>query len=498
MRRILFPAGFLSLFFFTPALFPQGSDYAGASLSAAVSSKIEAAGFAQEFLFATGEKDGFPYTITVTFPAALENAQDSRQKIDTLVIAAVQDISYIDSLIEFMETIGKTERAITVRFVLTANDISAVDGSWTLNGTRRFVETLEDTDSVCALLLMPETMLNDSSVRLVPVSTIPENVTLTPLWLIKALPFKQLFPFFFYRLNLINADRRLSFFALNEIVSAGIAFNPAAQTAMYDGLIQFIDLISNPEAAPPNSIDFSQTEGGSLSILNTRGTPDFFVRERAYLGFFLLGITISAAFFCIFPSIFTAAAFVLLLFSCIDPSFLLPAASMSFFLILAQICGNKIIKVIFASFVPFIFLFCAMRIMFLPRDSQWVEKKLVMPLDSANVSVEANHIVFIEHESVTITAAAELPIIKCGISVSAPDANPLYNSIFPVTIDEDFTARFELEEYPPNPLVMQYLTTKDQDAVLTVDFFLDAGDGTIGTKRVQKELRGGSTNNAGG
>ncbi|GMO44736.1 MAG: hypothetical protein Pg6C_06480 [Treponemataceae bacterium] len=112
--------------------------------------------------------------------------------------------------------------------------------------------------------------------------------------------------------------------------------------------------------------------------------------------------------------------------------------------------------------------------------------------------METSRTDFIEHESVTVTAIAELPIIKCGISVSAPDTNPLYSSIFPVTIDTDFTARFELEEYPPNPFVMQYLTSKEQEAVLTVDFFLDAGDGIIVTKRVQKELSDIPVNSAGG
>ncbi|GMO44739.1 MAG: hypothetical protein Pg6C_06490 [Treponemataceae bacterium] len=287
MRRILFLACCMGFFFCAFTLFSEEPDYTGAALSDAVSSKLKAADFPQEFLFATGEQDGFPYTITVTFPAVRENTQDSPQKIDTVVIAAIQDISYIDSLIEFMEKIGRTERAITVRFVLTANDISVVDGSWTLNGTKRFVETLEDTDSVCALLLMRDKMLTDSSVRLVPVSTLPDNMTLTPLWLIKALPFKQPFPFFIYRLNLTDTDGRLSFFALNEIPSAGIIFGQLAQSALYDGLIQFIDMISTPDNAQVSSpIDFSQTESNYLTLPNIRGNTVFFY-PRARISLFL-------------------------------------------------------------------------------------------------------------------------------------------------------------------------------------------------------------------
>jgi hypothetical protein len=337
-------------------------------------------------------------------------------------------------------------------------------------------------------LLTPDESLNESA-RLVPVPSLSENITLTPLWLAGALPFKPFSPFFAYRLNLMKTDGRLAFFALNEITSALVAFNPRSQSALFDGLSQFVASLSDSEHGSGKRIDFSRTEGNYIPIPNPLGERRFFIGEKLYIGIFLSCMAASLIALCVFPSVFNGAASALLVVGAIDPSFFPQVLVAHLFLSLAAAAKGRATKTVFASCASLVVLSCALLLFFVRAPAE--NKKYGQSVhedESASASLKARSMDFLEHESVILTASSGLPVIRCDISVASPGAKPLYSSIFPVSIDTDFTARFELEEYPPNPFVMQYLTTKGQDAVVTADFFLDAGGGAIVTKRVQTEL----------
>ena len=163
---------------------------------------------------------------------------------------------------------------------------------------------------------------------------------------------------------------------------------------------------------------------------------------------------------------------------------------MHVFFTLADLSKKKV-RFTFLSINALIAGFCLFGIIYIASSVKQPvpAQKMITPNNAAQAFLTAEQTSLLEHESIIITARAELPIIKCDIFIISLNDNPLYSSIFPISIDtEAHTAHFELEEYPPNPLVVRYLTAKNQRAVIGANFFLDAGSEGIVTKRVEIEL----------
>ena len=471
------------MIFFARAMFAAAEDSDaprpfGGAVSDSVAQRLINQGFAPEFLYATGDKDGFPYTIALTLP----KTREAFFHIDTLVIAGSQDETTAGMMFEFIERVNTWERPVNIVFVFAANDVSAVnsDDSAFL-GSKKFIDTIENPDSVCAFILIPQN--GHTAPRIVPAFSRKERITLTPLWMLKAVPFKLDAPALFYRLDFIQADERIKLFALNNIAVAGITFDESAQQdELFNGILDFI------ESLP--SLDFLQNEGNYVSVRNPSLQNDFFFREHEYALFFLLSVVVSLIVFCTKLSVLNGIAFVLLAASCIEPSFLFPALVMHVFFTLADLSKKKV-RFTFLSINALIAGFCLFGIIYIASSVKQPvpAQKMITPNNAAQAFLTAEQTSLLEHESIIITARAELPIIKCDIFIISLNDNPLYSSIFPISIDtESHTAHFELEEYPPNPLVVRYLTAKNQRAVIGANFFLDAGSEGIVTKRVEIEL----------
>jgi hypothetical protein len=471
------------MIFFSSAMFAAAEDSNtprpfGSAVSDAVAQKLINQGFTPEFLYATGGADGFPYTITLTLPKTSE----SFFHIDTLVIAGSQDESAAGVMFEFIERVNAWERPVNVVFVFAANDVSAINSSdsafW---GSKKFIDTIENPDSVCAFVLIPQS--GGIMPRIVPAVSRKERITLTPLWLLKAVPFKLYAPSLFYRVDFIKADERIKLFALNGIAAAGIIFDEdAPQNELFSGMLKFI------ESLP--LLDFLQNEGNYVSIRNPSSQNDFFFREQEYALFFLLCVVVSLILFCIKPSPLNGIAFALLVSSCIEPSFLFPALVMHIFFMFADLSKKKA-RFAFLSINALVAGFFLFGIIYITESAKQPlpDQRIIAPNNAAQAFLTAEQTSLLEHESIIITARAELPIIKCDVFIVSTNDNPLYSSVFPISIDaETHTAHFELEEYPPNPLIVRYLTAKNQHAVIGADFFLDAGSEGIITKRVEIEL----------
>jgi hypothetical protein len=451
----------------------------GGALSDSIAKRFADEGFAPEFLYATGNEDGFPYTITLTLPKTIE----SFFRMDTLVVAASQNDVPVGLLVEFIALANQAERPVNIVFVLAANETSSINpNDQALLGSKKFLDTVLNPDSVCALILIPRD-LRQSPPRLIAASSHEERITPTPLWMLKALPFRQYAPQLFYRLGLAASDSRTELFALNGIASAGIIFDANENSSLlFNGILDF--------ASSMPTLDFSQSEGNYVSVRNPSSGDDFFFREHEYALGFLLSAVVSLLLFCAMPSVLNGIAFAVLTISCIEPEFLAPALILHLFFTLAHLSKKKarvaflVINVVFAGL-------CFGGVMYITALTKQREplQRIITPNDGAPAFLSVEQTSLLEHESVVITASAELPVIRCDIFVITPDENPLYSSVFPVSIDiETHTAHFELEEFPPNPLVVRYLTAKNQHSVVGADFFLDAGEEGIITKRVEFEL----------
>jgi hypothetical protein len=270
---------------------------AGAILSSSLFSALQDAGLRPEKQYLTDVmSDGFPFNVIIRVPGS-EDA--------TLAFIASEDaaISNLDDWLEFLRILQTTEAPVSTEFVFTANDTSPLPAEMQAGipaGTRAFIESVFDTERLCAIVLenAPTGFREQRSTPFVVPghrAAIGANIS-APLWLSRSLPFPVFGTFLsLYRLNLLPPNARLNALQENGIPSAAIIWNPQQQAetdALFAGLQQFIA-----------DFQFDSNTDFNYSILPS-SLENIVINESTYMMLYMLIAALCVLFLCLFSVVY--------------------------------------------------------------------------------------------------------------------------------------------------------------------------------------------------
>jgi hypothetical protein len=460
-----------------------------ASPSDRVFAFLQDEGFSPQGDYLSGRWDGFPYSVRVSMPRG-EDAAEIPLK-DLVITARQEDFPRLEELAAFLRSLDGAALPVNLTVLLTAADaprLPAEYDSRALRGTRSFLDTLENPGSTAAVALIP----GAPALGKMPVS-LPRDRdgTPTPLWLFEALPFPSRGPLFVYRLGLAPQDGTLGEWAARMVPAAGVgigAGDPETLETLFAGLSAFIR--SLPDR------DFSRAEGTFvfLPLSAEGGRARIVLREGVYVVLCMGVMALALLWVCFFPSLPGIIACFLAGAGLFDPAILLGAVILGGGLAVFRYARRRAVKTAFVLAPLLVLVPLGLWTAGFARraDAPVYDSSAIRDEEGdGGLLLEAEFRDSIELREVTVRAGADLPVIRCDISVRAGGANQPFYSDFPFTVDiPGGVMEFTLPESPPNPLSVTYVSGKNPGAAVEAVFFLDRGDSGVTRKTARITLGG--------